>query len=90
MKIKRGFLIIYPVESHEYLNCVPENEVFSKTEFYSSLKNKISDEEYETYENLREYENLQILCLKKLSELSDICNFQDTIILCEIFENRAK
>ena len=47
MKIKRGFLIIYPVESHEYLNCVPENEVFSKTEFYSSLKNKISDEEYE-------------------------------------------
>ena len=43
-----------------------------------------------TYENLKEYENLQILCLKKLSELSDICNFQDTIILCEIFENRAK
>ena len=28
--------------------------------------------------------------LKKLSELNDIYNFQDTIILCEIFENRAK
>ena len=28
--------------------------------------------------------------LNKLSELNDICNFQETIILCEIFENRAK
>ena len=27
--------------------------------------------------------------LNKLSELNDIYNFQDTIILCEIFENRA-
>ena len=28
--------------------------------------------------------------LNKLSELNDIYNFQDTIILYEIFENRAK
>ena len=28
--------------------------------------------------------------LKKLSELNNIYNFQDTIILCEIFENRTK
>ena len=28
--------------------------------------------------------------LKKLSELNDIYNFQDTITLCEIFENRAR
>lgn len=27
--------------------------------------------------------------LKKLSELNDIYNFHDTIILCEIFENRV-
>ena len=27
--------------------------------------------------------------MKKLSDFNDIYNFQDTIILCEIFENRA-
>ena len=27
--------------------------------------------------------------MKELSDLKDICNFQDAIILCEIFENRA-
>ena len=27
--------------------------------------------------------------MKKLSDLNEIYNFQDTIILCEIFENRA-
>ena len=27
--------------------------------------------------------------MKKLSDLNDIYNFQETIILCEIFENRA-
>ena len=32
----------------------------------------------------------QTLRLKKLLDLSDINNFQDTILLCEIFENRAK
>ena len=30
------------------------------------------------------------LHLKKHSELNDICNFQDTIITCKIFENRAR
>ena len=29
------------------------------------------------------------MSFKKLSDLNDICNFQDTIILCEIFENRV-
>ena len=28
--------------------------------------------------------------LNKLSELNDIYNFQDTIILCKIFEDRTK
>ena len=32
----------------------------------------------------------QIMHLNKLSELNIIYNFQDTIILYEIFENRAK
>ena len=32
----------------------------------------------------------QTLNLKKLSDLSNINNFQDTISLCGMFENRAK
>ena len=33
--------------------------------------------------------NLMLIQLNKLSKLNDIYNFQDTIILCKIFENRA-
>lgn len=59
---------------------------FSKTEFYSSFKNEVtSDEEYK---NMKKF--WPFLLLKKISKLSDIYNFQDTIIICEFFENRAK
>ena len=55
------------------------------TEFYSSLRNEIikSDE----YENAKKF--WQKMRMKKLLDLNDIYNFQDTQILCEIFENRA-
>ena len=59
---------------------------FTKMGFYSSLRNEtISDENYENVKKL-----WQIICLKNLSDLNDIYNFQDTIIVCKIFENRAK
>ena len=59
---------------------------FSKTEFYSSFKNEVtSDEEYK---NMKKF--WPFLLLKKISKLSDIYNFQDAIIICEFFENRAK
>ena len=74
------------IKSHEDLNCVPENEFLSKTEFYSLFKNEIiTDDEYE---NVKTF--WQILHLKKLSELNNTYNFQDTIILCGVFENSAK
>ena len=74
------------IKSHENLDTTPEGEFFSRTKFYSSLKNEIiSDEEYK---NVNKF--WQILRLQKLSNLNDIYNFQDTFILCEIFKNRVK
>ena len=59
---------------------------FRKTEFYSSLKNEIIGDG--DYENVKRF--WWSMRLKKLPELNDIYNFQDTIILCEIFEKRAR
>ena len=81
----KGLIPYEKIRSHEDLDAVPEGDFFSKTELCSSLKNEIID--YESYERVKKFWNL--LRLKKLSELNDIYNFQDTIILCEIFENRA-
>ena len=54
-------------------------------DFYSGLKEKnISEEEYE---NVKKF--FKILRLKTLGDLNRICNFQDTAILCEIFEQRS-
>ena len=55
------------------------------TQFYGSLKNEmIKPDEYENVEQF-----WQKMRMKKQPDLSDIYNFQDTIILCKIFENRA-
>ena len=69
----------------EDLDAVPKGDFFSKVEFYSSLKNEIIDDE--SYESVKKF--WKLMPLNKLSKLSDIYNFQDTIILCKIFENRA-
>ena len=65
----------------------PEGEFFSKTKFYSTLRNEIIDDQ--SYENVKIF--WKALRLEKLSDLNlnNIYNFRDTIILCEIFENRA-
>ena len=54
-------------------------------QFVSSLKdNALSEEEYEQVKKF--YKTLK---QKDLGELKKIYNFQDTIILCEIFEQRS-
>ena len=61
-------------------------QLFSKTNFYSSLKNSIiSDEEYE---DIKKLFNLLKMCT--LSDLNALYNFQDTIILTGIFENKTE
>ena len=71
------------ITRYNSLNIKPENgEVFLPHQFYSTLKNKIlTDEEYE---NVKKF--YQTMKLEYLGELNKIYNFQDTIVLCEIFE----
>ena len=60
-------------------------DFFKHSDFYRSLKEKnISDEEYE---NVKRF--FTVLRLKTLGDLNRIYNFQDTAILCEIFEEQA-
>ena len=74
------------IKSWEDLNRSPGNDFFRKTDFYSTLKNTtISDEEYNYVKKL-----FNLLKMQTLSDLNALYNFQDTIILCKIFENRAE
>ena len=81
----KGVIPYEKIKSHEDLDAAPEGDFFSKTKFYSSLKNEIIDAE--SYESVKKL--WKLMRLNKLSELNDIYNFQDTVILCKIFENRA-
>ena len=54
--------------------------------FYSSLKDSIMARE--EYDNIKKF--YQTLKLKDLGELSKIHNFQNTVILCEVFEQSSE
>ena len=49
----KGEMPYEKIKSHEDLNAVPEGDFFSKTEFYSSLKNEIIDDE--SYESIKKF-----------------------------------
>ena len=68
------------------MDIVPDDgDFFRPHQFLSSLKdNTLSEEEYEQVKEF--YKTLK---LKDLGELNKIYSFQDTIILCEIFEQRC-
>ena len=68
---------------YDSLDISPDNRnFFLPHHFYSSLKDEImTNEEYEN-----EKKNYQTTKLTDLGELNKICNFQDAIIFCEIFE----
>ena len=75
------------IKQWEDLNIAPppNENFFAKTAFYSSLKNStITDQEYEDVQKL-----FLLMKMSNLSDLNALYNFQDTIILAEIFENRA-
>ena len=64
------------------LSISPDKDFFELHQFYSNMKDSVlSTEEYENVKNF-----YMILNLSNLGELNQIWNFQDTIILCEIFE----
>ena len=83
----KGVIPYEMIKQWEDLNIAPTlNENFlAKTAFYSSLKNSIiTDQEYEHAQKL-----FLLMKMSNLSDLNALCNFQDMIILAEIFENRA-
>ena len=81
----KGMIPYQMISDFNSLNITPENNFFEYKKFYSTLKEKnISQEEYE---NVNFF--FTILRLKTLGDLNRIYNFQDTAILCEIFESRS-
>ena len=73
------------VGDFDSLSIAPEDGDFFKShEFYSSMKDCF---EWKKYENLKKF--YKTLKLNNLGELNQIYNFQDTIILCEIFERTS-
>ena len=74
------------ITRYDSLDIKPENgNFFLPHQFCSTLKDKIlTDEEYE---NIKKF--YQTMKLENLVKLNKIYNLQDTIILCEIFEQRS-
>ena len=71
------------ITKYDSLDISPEDgNIFLPHHFYCSLNDEImTNEEYESIKK-----NYQTIKLKDLGELNKIYNFQDTIILCEIFQ----
>ena len=81
----KGIIPYEKVETIKSLSCKPENGVFfTKDEFYSSLKAESVDET--SYDNAKTL--FLTLKMRDLSDLNDLYNAQDVIILLEIIENR--
>ena len=71
------------ITRYDSLDISPDDgNFFLPHNFYSNLKDDIMTTE--KYENVKKV--YQTMNLKNLGVLNKICSFQDTIILCEIFE----
>ena len=81
----KGIIPYEKIETIESLSLKPEDGVFfSKDEFYSSLKaEQVDDISYQNAKTL-----FLTLKMRDLSDLNDLYNAQDVIILLEIIENR--
>ena len=81
----KGIIPYEKIETIESLSRKPEDGVFfTKDEFYSSLKDESVDEI--SYQNAKTL--FLTLKMRDLSDLNDLYNAQDVIILLEIIENR--
>ena len=80
----KGTIPYQMITDFDSLEIKPEGEFFKYEDFYTSLKEK--DIREEDYANVKKF--FKVLRLKTLSDLNRIYNFQDTAILCEIFEER--
>ena len=81
----KGVIPFEKIETIDSLSIKPEDGIFfSKDEFFSTLKGKNVDDE--SYENAKKL--FVLLKMRNLSDLNDLYNAQDVIILLEIIENR--
>ena len=79
----KGKIPYQMVTRFDSLGIAPEEgNIFLPHHFYSSLKDDVITRE--EYKNVKKI--YQAMKLKDLGERNKIYNFQDTIILCEIFE----
>ena len=81
----QGMIPYQMITNFESLNIKPEADFFKHSDFYLSLKEK--NITLEEHENVKKF--FTILRLKTLGDLNRIYNFQDTAIMCEIFEQRS-
>ena len=81
----KGVIPYEKINSIDSLNSKPENGILSsKDEFCSTLKGKaVSDDEYENSKKL-----CTLLKMRDLSDLNNLYNAQDVILLLKIIENR--
>ena len=80
----KGTIQYEMITDFDSLNISPDKDFFEIHQFYPSMKDTvISDEEYQ---NVKRF--YKLLKMSNLGELNKIYNFQDTIILCELFEHR--
>ena len=81
----KGMIPYQMITEFESLNIRQKNGFFDRKDFYSTLKEKdISETEYE---NVKKF--FTLLRLKALGDMNRVYNFQGTLILCEISEQRA-
>ena len=83
LSLGKGTVPYEMITRYDYLE---EGNFFLPYHFYSSLKDSIMTRE--EYDNVKKF--YQTLKLRDLGELNKIYNFQDTVTLCEIFEQRSK
>ena len=79
----RVFVPYEKIKSYRNLNLKPDGEFFNMIGFYNSFKDKIITDK-KTFKKL-----FIILKMRNTGDLNGLFNFQDTIILCEVFESRA-
>ena len=82
----KGTIKYEMITRYDTLNISPEDgKFFLPHQSYSSLKDDIMTEE--EYENVKKF--YQTMKLNDLGQLNKFYNFQDTIMLCEVSEQRS-
>ena len=81
----KGTIPYQKITQFDSLLLRPREEFFLKDDFYSTLRERAVDEQ--EYEDVKKI--FRLLNLQTLGELNKYYNIQDTLILCEIFEQTS-